>query len=578
MRGPEEDAAKIDRDKEVFDAYIENGIVPTGKPKREAHENVHSDNLYERLGLKRTASPGEIEEAYKRMMRAHDPDQNPGKYPLDLNPAKIRIDHAYEVLSDPVKRKHYDRSGADANFAEIVDEAKLDAGYIWENDIVRFAARLNKADYQRLKKALKDAGIKSLTDWNKDVSSLAKEMTQTVEVNPEDEVDAAAAWETCKELANTPNILEVLKKDLYMSGTVGNLRNECLVYLVMTSRFFAKPMSACFKGTTSSGKSHAIEKVLVYVPSHAYIQVSGMSQKAMIFDQERYSHRIIVMAEADGIMGDDLDYFLRTLLSEHRINYRVVDKDKNGKLVTHVINKEGPIGTLMTTTRNALHPENETRFISLRSDDSPDLTRRVLLTHAKGERLYEPDFERWHALHKWLQGQVHEVEIPYAGLLAEYASVTQTRMRRDFTQVLSCIRASAVLHQANREIKAGKVIATLDDYRVAHELLADGLAVVHGVSIPKDVRKVVETVRSLAGNPSLRAVERASDLEYRRCHRAVNDAKRLGYLIDMNPNPGRGSHSELATGDVKLPESDYGVLPSPEHILSKQAKVPVSDV
>jgi len=71
-------------------------------------------DLYGLLGVKRDASEKEIRTAYRKLARKYHPDVNPGDKQAE---ARFKeISQAHDVLSDPEKRKQYDRGSGPFGF------------------------------------------------------------------------------------------------------------------------------------------------------------------------------------------------------------------------------------------------------------------------------------------------------------------------------------------------------------------------------------------------------------------------------------------------------------------------------
>ncbi len=67
------------------------------------------DDLYETLGITKTATAEEIKKAYRNQAFKYHPDRNPGNKEAEEKFKKISA--AYEVLGDETKRRQYDMYG-----------------------------------------------------------------------------------------------------------------------------------------------------------------------------------------------------------------------------------------------------------------------------------------------------------------------------------------------------------------------------------------------------------------------------------------------------------------------------------
>ena len=231
--------------------------------------------------------------------------------------------------------------------------------------------------------------------------------------------------------------------------------------------------------------------------------MTGMSERALIYSEEEYVHRTIVIVEADALRerSDDNNltaYFLRSLLSEGRIDYQVTER-QGGKFVTRTITKEGPTNVVFTTTRPRVEYQNETRVLSLTTDDSRAQTARILIQLAD-EPKHTPDLAEWLHLQQWLQHHgERRVTIPYARRLAELVPPVAVRLRRDFGAVLTLIQAHALLHQLTRDRNDdGRIVATLDDYAAVRDLVADIVSEGVGAAVSETTRATVEAIADLA--------------------------------------------------------------------------------
>lgn len=380
----------------------------------------------------------------------------------------------------------------------------------------------------------------------------------------EQEAQSWEAWGACRDLVIVPNILERFAGDLAHSGVAGESRVAKLLYLAVTSRLLQRPVSIAVKGPSSGGKSYLVERVLRFFPESSYYALTAMSEHALAYSDEPLEHRFLVLYEASGMESDFQTYLIRSLLSEGKVRYETVEKTSEG-MRPRLIERQGPTGLLVTTTAVRLHPENETRLLSLTVTDSRDQTRAVMAALANEAVGDGPDVDVWQAVQVWLEGAERRVTVPYAADLAGLIPPIAVRLRRDFGAILNLIRAHAVLHQATRQRDGeGRIIAAVEDYARVRELVSDLVSDGLGATVPATVRETVETVRKLKdeNEEHVTVADLAGELELdksavRRRVKAAGD-----YINNLEDK--RGKPARLVPG-ANLPD-DVEVLSDPSKL------------
>ena len=364
-------------------------------------------------------------------------------------------------------------------------------------------------------------------------------------------------------LASTDDLLAAVVETVGKLGVIGETRIVKATYLTAVSQVLDEPVSMVAKGASAGGKSYSTRTTLRLFHPASFYQVTAGSQRSLIFTDEDFEHRTIVMFEATALRevaekrdGDMTAMIVRTLLSEGRIVYDITERGDDGKMGTRRIIKKGPTNLIVTTTADNLHHENETRLLSLPVDESGEQTRAVMARIAarrnQAEPAEPPDLDPWHELFHWLKHHgEHRVYIPYAGYLAEEAAASVVRMRRDFGVLLSTIEAHAVLHQMSRKRdQHGRIIATAADYAAARDILSDAFAITSGRKVKPAVRNAVAAVTELGGDKAdvtVAQVAKHLKRDRSRATRGLKEAADLGYLANQETRDGRPARYRLGT-------------------------------
>jgi MarR family len=372
--------------------------------------------------------------------------------------------------------------------------------------------------------------------------------------------EAQQAQVAARDLILEADILSRFAVEIEHAGLAREARNAKVLYLVLTTRVFDRPVNAVVKGPSSGGKNFTVKKVVRFFPTEAYWSRTGMSDRTLAYSDEDFRHRHLVLYEATGMTSDIATYLIRSLLSEGCIEYEVVEKTKDG-MRPRVIKKEGPTGFITTTTAARLHPENETRLLSLTVTDTPEQTRAVMLAQADDAEDDVVDYERWHAYQRWLALGERRVVVPFAKHLALEIPTVSVRLRRDFPMLLSLVRANALLHREFRaRDECGRIVADMTDYAAVRGLISDLFSENIEATVSEPLRETVEIVHGLARNEvSVAEIVKALRLDRSSVSRRVKVAIARGYLV--NTETGRGRPARIALGDP-MP-SEIEILPHP---------------
>ncbi len=278
------------------------------------------------------------------------------------------------------------------------------------------------------------------------------------------------------ELLADPELVERVAADIAAAGVVGERHLALTVYLVGVSAQLDKPLAAISRGASSSGKSYVIARVAELFPPEVVLHATALTPNALYyFPRGGLRHRWVVAGErsrGDADEHAEATRALREMLEAGRLSKALPVKE-NDQLVTRVVEQDGPIAYVESTTAARIDDEDANRCLLLATDESQEQTGRILAATARraaGRGGADPDRA---AVHHAVQRMLPRcaVVIPFAEEIAHRFDTARLEARRDFRHLLQLVKAVALLHFRQRERgTGGAVVATLYDYAQAATL------------------------------------------------------------------------------------------------------------
>jgi hypothetical protein len=415
---------------------------------------------------------------------------------------------------------------------------------------------------------------------------------------------------SCREIANDPKLLTRLTEVARRAGVVGEDASLRGAYIAASSRFNRrKAISLLRRGAPAGGKNFVTDTVLRFIPDEDVVRVSSGSPLSLVYyggeDEDALKHKIIYVAEAailaerNGVESP-LTIMLRLPISEGRIDHQVAVTRPNAPAATMHIRRNGPVAVLITSARNNIEEELLTRLMPADADESQKQTVNVLaaaLTDDEDDKEVRAEIDRWLDYQRWIALDApYDVVIPFRrailrAILARQKAAEERgekpkfrlRIRRDIHGFLTAIQTSAILHKAQREKdERGRIVATIDDYRSAHEAFDPGLASLYKIVSPLTTIAVVRAIEEMGATTSKAVKVTVTTLMEKLgitgrgvANERLHDAEERGYieLVDKAGGYGKTTPREYKIikyaveieNEIKT-QSAPGVFPSPEAV------------
>ncbi|WP_448214310.1 CHC2 zinc finger domain-containing protein [Colwellia sp. MEBiC06753] len=328
-------------------------------------------------------------------------------------------------------------------------------------------------------------------------------------------------------LLNDSSLLSRVLTDFEACGVIGEESNKLVGYLAAVSRKLDKPLAVMIQSSSAAGKSSLMDAVLNMIPTEERIQFSAMTGQSLFYMGEtNLKNKILAISEEEG--ADQASYALKLLQSEGEVSIASTGKNPvTGNLETQQYKVEGPVMLMMTTTAIDIDEELMNRCLVLSVNETREQTEAIHQMQRKRQTLEgllaEHSKKDLITLHQNAQRLLRPLLVanPYAEQLTFLSD--KTRTRRDHMKYLTLIRAIALLHQYQREVKRVEhngqsleyIEVTQDDIKVANQLAHEVLGRTLD-ELPPQTRKLLQLTHTMVTDACKAGKVKQSDYRFTR--------------------------------------------------------------
>jgi hypothetical protein len=352
------------------------------------------------------------------------------------------------------------------------------------------------------------------------------------------------------------------------SGLVGEERNAMAVMVTGVSRLLDLPLNLLVKGSSSSGKNYTVDRSLRTLPGDAVRTLTSSSEHAWNYAENYFQHSVVYVKERNAASG--AVYPARLLISEGKLE-RIVSVRQGNRWVQQKFVAKGPIACISTTTKNQLEIDEETRHISIWTDESPQQTRRIVSASASGLALVaESELDLWRTAHRLIEERSKATIVLPAWFdqLASKVYVGDLRVRRYFRAFRTICETIALVRSflPERDLrlqKTGKIDVDFTDYaitaRIFEPIFARSLS--SGDEQANQTRAMVKKILARTRGKGVAAPEFAKEAEVPldRAYAELREAAKQGTIV-------RANKPESANRKLYRPSSLPRFLPHPKQV------------
>jgi hypothetical protein len=179
-------------------------------------------------------------------------------------------------------------------------------------------------------------------------------------------------------------------------GVVGEERNRLILFLACVTRVLPNPAAIIIRG--SSGKSSLVNPVIWLFDGRHVVDILDLSEQEIRWRLGRLSEHILLIDDYRDSAKDK--QILMKLLQPQGAMYKAFqwgkDDDERDGPGDKIYIRQWPV-VLFTTRGDAALKNEESRFLSLHTDETPAQSLAIVKARALGLKLvaYDKDLELW---------------------------------------------------------------------------------------------------------------------------------------------------------------------------------------